>query len=212
MELVPTKGKYASEGLGLIAAAEKRRAEFCFLTIRNPEQHQEGIARLRRAMDTYSQAFVTAVRGNERAADTGQLNWAITQELSLAALLEGGFSDERWATANELSRAELHGTTPHWAHTSLLELALLRWWIKGVDQSKELEQATAELIALTLEQRFALRSTERQLRRYLDWWWKPGAFGDALHVKAVPAELRAKVQEIAERLGEQSKRGPRTAP
>jgi hypothetical protein len=211
MRLIPTTGRYAREGLGLLAAAEKRRAEFCLVMseggmTRDPEQRSEATERLRLAMDTYEKAFVDGVRSNERAADTGQLNWAITQHLTLAAVLDGTFSDERLATASVLSQAELHGRTPYWARTSLLELAILRWWIKGQNQSAELEEEADELIALTQDDKFVLHSTERQLRRYLDWWWHPD-----FAKKPVPAELRAKVAEIADRFAAEHRRGPYAA-
>jgi hypothetical protein len=211
MRLIPTRGKYAGEGLGLLAAAEKRRAEFCLVMSERGmtddlEQRNEAIERLRRAMDTYGKAFVNGVRSTERAADTGQLNWAITQQLSLAAVLDGTFTDERWATASVLAQAELLGRTPYWARTSLLELAILRWWIKNEEQSATLDREVEQLVALTHEQKFVLHSTERQLRRYLDWWWH-----EDFVKKPVPEALRAKTLEIAELLADEQKRGPYTA-
>lgn len=187
---LPKEGPYLVEGLGLRAAADKRRAEFCFKIFAGRRHRGEAstpnacpldrigsevIAVLERAMDTYDRAFREGVRSRTRSVQNAPLHWAITQKLSLQAVLEGKLPDGVWNAAWELAEYDHNDAeTLTWAHSSQLELLILRWWIFGADSERlaqQIREHAERLIALVPEPRFPLHSTERQLRRYTEWWW-----------------------------------------
>jgi hypothetical protein len=158
--------EFKAECYGLHGASQKRKAEL---------YHRRG------AEEKACQALQAARAEYAKAMETGtQSHWTATQYLSLTAVLREKPEPELWAAArwwaaNDLRRAD--APTQAWAHGSLAELDLLGVYHQKPFAAKKAAAAIAEhceeIVALMGRDSFHVLSTERQFRRYLDWWDRP---------------------------------------
>lgn len=187
---MPTGGEYETEGFGMLASTEKRKAEVQYQLGRAllpATESNETVARvfeaslasLRRAQAHYE----TAVQQN-MAESSGaikkkrSLHWVLTQHLSLRMVLGEPLLEDYWMAAKisaEVDRKLDSRTTRVWAEASLVELyALLMAYPKAGIMSASLAKAaalTSSRAVLTMAAgSFEMHSTRRQMRRYLDWW------------------------------------------
>jgi hypothetical protein len=176
-----TKG-IVEENLGLLGSAEKRLAELYFqwgVRTGSPEHDGKMRAALKQSHTWYRQAF------------DGNLShhWTGVQCLSLEVVLEGRISNpRRWHAA--VLAAELAAAKPDevWAWGSLAELYLL-----GPAAGVENQDGEALTALATLKQRatdpFAVQTTVRQLRRYVDWWTAANGFMEPSYLPAAATRL-----------------------
>lgn len=158
------------ECLGLEASGYKRLAELL---------HQSGRHNVDTREDDWhrSRAALAASLGAYRAAYEANLqsHWLGVQRLSLEAVLTGtALLPGDWLFTQRA--AEIAAARPargaYWSHGTLAELFLLA---PCVGQPRDLERAKAALTRLAEGARaahdeFAIASTRRQLRRYVQWW------------------------------------------
>ncbi len=152
-----------AECYGLHGASHKRKAELYFR---------------RGAREKAERALREARAAYALAMDQGtQSHWTATQYLSLTAVLSDRPEPDLWAAtrgwaASDLKRAD--ASTRAWAHGSLAELELLASYHQRPFSPKKALAAIAhhceQIIGLMGPDSFHVQSTERQFRRYLDWW------------------------------------------
>jgi hypothetical protein len=183
------------EHAGLLGSAEKRHAEVCFARGRlgdSAHWNQRAAESLRRALDWYAQAFRRNLSHH----------WTGVQQLSLEAVLDGRIAHPRlWQAA--VAAAEIDCSTPRqaiWSLGSLAEAYLLASAAGQAPGIGAARQALAEMKALVQAQpvgdAFALESTARQLRRYVQWWtgangFFPGTFDLAAEAGELLRELES---------------------
>jgi hypothetical protein len=187
---MPTTGEYETEGTGVLASTEKRKAEACFrvsLNTRPDRKWEEFSSRslvyLQKSLHCYEQAYRESMRASEGIIRKRRsLHWVMTQYLSLRAVLGEPFLRDHWGAAVvsadvDLCSREARGETVAWAHGTLSEiyLILLAYDPNRSDISREevcekvLEHAQG-LLSVAGYDSFPVYSTERQFRRYIDWW------------------------------------------
>ena len=179
---LPSRERKA-ECFGLHGASHKRKAELYFR---------------RGAREKAQRALREARAAYALAMDQGtQSHWTATQFLSLSAVLGDKPEPELWAATRgwatgDLKRADV--STRAWAHGSLAELELLASYHQRPFSPKKALAAIADhceqIVSLMGADSFHVQSTERQFRRYLDWWdreeWRELAL-HALHTLRPPA-------------------------
>jgi len=159
---LPSRERRA-ECFGLHGASYKRRAGLYF----RKKASEKALRALREARAAYLVAM-----------DQGtQSHWTATQYLSLTAVLGEKPEPELWAAARgwamgDLKRADV--STRAWAHGSLAELELLASYHQHPFSREKALDAIADhcewIVALVGADSFHVQSTERQFRRYLEWW------------------------------------------
>jgi len=165
------------ENLGLLGSAEKRLAELCFVCagLGDAAPWQPLMRRaLERSRNWYR-------RGSESNLSH---HWTAVQSLSLDAVLDGRIADPgRWYAAVTAAKIDQRNAKPSaviWALGSLIELYLLAPLARQSPPVDSARNALAEMKALVREQpggdTFPLESTERQLRRYVQWWTTANGF------------------------------------
>jgi hypothetical protein len=176
-----------AEIFGLLASAEKRQAEVWFRL----ENDANSKRLLSAARDHYWESFQTDRR----------LHWAITQFLSLTAVLAAIYGQRAeqdaaseaaqtrpesslptlWAMARMHSLYDLNHESNKqqaWAHGNLLELYLLSLLPEfgvakdAIDAEGLALHHTERLIAVAGPRSFEAYSTRRQILRYLEWYKK----------------------------------------
>ena len=177
------------ENVGLLGSAEKRLAELCFVRARLGDaahRHQLMRAALERSRNWYQ-------RGSETNLSH---HWTAVQSLSLEAVLDGRIADPgRWHAAVTAAKIDKRNAKPSaiiWALGSLIELYLVAPLAGQSPPVDAARNALAEMKALVREQpggdTFPLESTERQLRRYVNWWTAANGFFPATTDLASEAE------------------------
>jgi hypothetical protein len=165
------------ENLGLLGSTEKRLAELYFHRAALGDdtagwQSRSRLA-LARSRNWYEKTFVRNLSHH----------WSGVQALALEAALTGRINRAgRWYAAREAAETDNENPDEKWASGTLAELCLLAP-LAGLDS--HLDEAGRMLRELVARARrsgdsFPLESTERQLRRYTNWWTtENGYFGDA---------------------------------
>lgn len=190
-ERMPTGGEYETEGFGMLASTEKRKAEVQYQLGRAllpATESTETIARvfeaslasLRRAQAHYDTAVQQNLAESSGAIKKKRsLHWVLTQHLSLRMVLGEPLLEDYWMAAKVSAEVDrkLDSRTPRvWAEGSLVELyALLVAYPKSGIMSTSRAKAAAlascrAVLDLAAPGSFELHSTRRQIRRYLDWW------------------------------------------
>jgi CHAT domain-containing protein len=165
------------ENLGLLGSAEKRRAELCFVRSGlGDKEHWRQLMReaLTHARDWYRQGYEFNISSH----------WNGVQFLSLDAVLNGRIDDpSTWHAALTAARLYQRHKEPEkviWALGSLAELHLLAPLAGQVAPADAAQKALKDMKTLVKEQggsdTFPLESTERQFRRYVDWWTTANGF------------------------------------
>lgn len=181
--------------LGLLASAEKRHAEVKFWAARRDtlaeDKREQFQAEARELVVTAQRRYWQCFR-----AKPGQC-WATVQYIALALLLRGWprKSDERdvevdegelapeklralWLAAKTLSQHDLDTAEKRssWALGNLIELALLELLLPqqtpraATTIDRDARDLTERLLNSPQADRFQIYSTQRQLRRYVDWF------------------------------------------
>lgn len=168
-------GSY-EEHLGLLGSAEKRLAELSFkraLLDGDPAQWKDASRQaLERSRGWYRRSCLTNLSHH----------WTGVQYLSLEAVLTGRIADTGlWHAFRKA--ADIDSDAPSadaWPRGSLAELYLLAPLAGVSDRLDDAKAELAELIqrAHDLEDEFPIESTERQLRRYVEWWTRDEGYFD----------------------------------
>ena len=186
------------ENLGLLGSAEKRLAELCSVRAElGDAAHWQRLMReaLERARQWYA-------RGSETNLSH---HWTGVQSLSLDSVLGGRITDpSSWHAAVRAAQIDRkRAIDPQnqeqtrqkiWALGSLVELYLLAPLAGQTPPDLAAGNALAEMKALVRGQTdgdtFPLESTERQLRRYVQWWTTAnGFFPDTSDLAGAAASL-----------------------
>ena len=181
---LPLDGQYGIECLGLRASSYKRLAQAVSqLPGDDSLKHASGepAELLQKAMQDYEEGarslLVNDVRGVQRVTT---LRWLLVQVVSLAAVLGRDIDERKWIAAKlcadlylEISDSEQQA----WAHASLAELWLVRLAqpdLSPRDKQSFSESAREHTNRLSefypLDDEFPIKSTRRQLERYVYWW------------------------------------------
>ena len=185
---VTTPAKLRAEVLGMYAAAEKRIGliyEKLYEETKS-DNANNAPATAKPGKTKAEIAYAEAQRLYKQAVNVDPSNhWALTQYLSLSALLDDGKDlSDLWITAKQLAAwcSEDNGETKAGALASLLELELLSSVYAPSGNAAEqkaredkLINLCEALIATQVGDGFMLRSTRRQFKRYVevDFWQKP---------------------------------------
>jgi hypothetical protein len=162
-----TAGSDRSLIYGLLASTRKRDAKILF-TAAGVRAEEAGRA-LQKAKEYYAEAFKA-----DRAS-----SWALVQEMSVAAVLQGAKAivPDRWALARVLAEDDLYVDDRDRAidaHASLIELHLLHLLTLTGAQAREEATRIAKDYAVRLSRMapdsINVYSTHRQLERYVDWF------------------------------------------
>ena len=165
------------ENLGLLGSAEKRLAELCFVRSKLGEAarwQQSMREALGRSRDWYRQS----------AEKNLSHHWTGVQYLSLEAILDGRIANPgRWyaaSTAAELDLgkpkpSEASGRWDRWPSSTCLRRSPVRTHLPAQPR-KALAEMKARVRVEAGGDTFPLESTERQLRRYVDWWTAANGF------------------------------------
>lgn len=193
---MPTTEGYETEGRGMLASTEKRKAEMCFraiLKLASKESKQEELKKcsieyLRKSLHLYEQAY----RENMQEAagivrKNRSVHWVMTQYLSLRAVLGEPFLPDHWSAAIVSAEVDVRSheggnvETVVWAHGSMFELYLMLLAYDPSDVKKKVELSQKEvrekarwhigkLLSIAEHGSFPIYSTDRQLDRYITWW------------------------------------------
>ncbi|MEN6330789.1 MAG: CHAT domain-containing protein [Smithella sp.] len=192
---MPTTEGYETEGMGMLASTEKRKAEMCFRAIldlssedgKQKELKKRSIEYLRKSLRLYEQAYKENMRETSGIIRKNRsVHWVMTQYLSLRAVLGEPFLPDHWSAAKVSANVDIRShegnvETAIWAHGSMLELylMLLAYAPAVVKQQLELAQKEvrekarwhiSELLSIAGHDSFPTYSTDRQLERYIGWW------------------------------------------
>lgn len=161
------------ESRGLLGSAHKRLAELLFRQAaleEAPEQRlEESRAALAESARWYGKAFT----------DNPSAHWVAVQELSLEAVSHGKILEPwRWHASLAATRSTPRNREDEmWQHGSRAELYLLAPYAGQPRQIEEAEGALERFTELVSPaDAYAIPSTSRQLRRYVDWWTNDNGF------------------------------------
>ncbi|MEN6319076.1 MAG: CHAT domain-containing protein [Syntrophaceae bacterium] len=195
---MPTTEGYETEGRGMLASTEKRKAEMCFRAIlkfaskesKQEELKKRSIEYLRKSLRLYEQAY----RENMQEAagiirKNRSVHWVMTQYLSLRAVLGEPFLPDHWSAAMVSAEVDVRShegsvETVVWAHGSMFELYLMLLAYDPSDVKKKVELSQkevrekaqrhiGELLSIAGNISFPydpVYATVRQLDRYISWW------------------------------------------
>lgn len=190
------------ENLGLLGSAEKRLGELCFERAALGDHPARWV---REAKNALSQAHA---RYKESAIGNLSHHWTGVQYLSLEAVLTGHIERiGHWHAFREAAETDTSHPDKQerlWALGSLAELYLLAPLVGEESRLDDAGKQLAELVARARKYRyiFPIESTERQLKRYVDWWTKEnGYFGGASDLKADAQGLLGVLHQAAAGMG-----------
>ena len=165
--------------LGLLASAEKRRAQLLW------RMKSAAAVSRNRYREEARDSLVKSRVYYRRAFEKDRLPWALVQALALSAVLNGGGAGPRgmdkdeWELARILSEQELKSADRQrvaWANANLMELYVLAPSTPGLRPARQSQQKAKKyleaFIQVTGEDLIEVYSTRRQLLRY------PGFFKD----------------------------------
>jgi hypothetical protein len=176
------RGDDTPETVGMVASTKKRKAEALF----RASQFSDVVDSTRR--DYLSRSLVSLSESRDVYLQAMRMNlswhWVGVQYLSLSAVLRAAHGPGKDDPAEEVWTAVYHAATSKltdpdrteraYAHASLAELYLLRGIGRagGPDvQDRQLgEEHARKMTELVPLESFAVYSTRRQFRRYVDWW------------------------------------------
>ena len=183
VEALPYAGAYAVECRGLRASSMKRLAQAAFVYGTRSGTTAVHFARccdrLEEAFATYKAAADMFLLNEAQAVQRlATFHWVMVQQVAMQAVLRQPFNDDSHAIAKHAATLYLdHPDVEEraWARASLAELALLRMTSGAIGRTDQCEREVLEeverLVAMfPTEQRFLLSSTEKQFRRYAEWW------------------------------------------
>ncbi|NQZ06623.1 MAG: CHAT domain-containing protein [Algicola sp.] len=147
------------------------------------------------ATQYYRQATENQLFTNSNQATEATLHWLITQYIALQIFCGEKYNQVYWDIAVMAAEADIKRNKGEiWAHGSLFELYLLKILVNdGVVSTAKNDQVNSVIAKQITDSRnkarshlralvkqatqnmkyFAIESTRRQVRRYLDWWLHP---------------------------------------
>jgi hypothetical protein len=160
------------ETRGLRASAYKRLAE---LLARRAALDADPVAwtqRSREALEKARDCYAAAYAENLSA------HWIGVQQLSLEAVLDGEIAEPwRWHAVLRAAETASNAQDEYWACGTRAELHLLAPYAHQDRQMDEVAAALADLLERApKDDPFPVHATERQLRRYIDWWTAARAY------------------------------------
>ncbi|MEN6374634.1 MAG: CHAT domain-containing protein [Smithella sp.] len=192
---MPTTEGYETEGMGMLASTEKRKAEMCFRAIvdlssedgKKQELKKRSIEYLRKSLRLYEQAYKENMRETSGIIRKNRsVHWVMTQYLSLRAVLGEPFLPDHWSAAKVSADVDIrsygaNAETVIWAHASMFELYLMLLAYAPAVVKRQLEFGQkevrekaqwhiSELLSIAGHDSFPIYSTDRQLERYIGWW------------------------------------------
>lgn len=184
---MPRTGGYETEGNGMVASTEKRKAEALYHASQHASDEEkakrqsESLKLLRNAMRYYKEAFHRNMMESRKIVRMRRsVHWVLCQYLSLRAILGEPFAREHWGAALISSHVDLDLPDPEtraWAHGTLAELylLLLAYQPEHVPEPSQAAEknvlAHAEhVVSIAGRDSFAVLSTRRQFNRYVTWW------------------------------------------
>lgn len=192
---MPTTEGYETEGMGMLASTEKRKAEMCFRAIvdlssengKNQELKKRSIEYLRKSLRLYEKAYKENMKEtNSIIRKNRSVHWVMTQYLSLRAVLGEPFLPDHWSAAKVSADVDIRShegdvDTVVWAHGSMFELYLMLLAYAPAVVKRQLELGPkevrekarwhiGELLSIAGHDSFPIYSTDRQLERYISWW------------------------------------------
>lgn len=191
---MPTTEGYETEGMGMLASTEKRKAEMGFrAALKQPSEEgkqkelKQSLDGLWKSLRLYDEAY----RENMQEAagiirKRRSLHWVMTQYLSLRAVLGEPLLPDHWGAAVVSTNVDIRcraggAETVAWAHGSKAELylILLSYDPAAMEQTLRLKQDevrekaldhTRQLLSFAGYGSFPVYSTRRQFERYVSWW------------------------------------------
>ncbi len=200
VERMPTAGAYETEGAGMVASTEKRKAQLHFSfarTIKNDkelwgEQMDSSFSCLMKSLGHYRDAYRSNMKESTAEVRRRSVHWVLGQYLSLRAVLGEPFEHAHWSSALLSAKIDLddaEGEAVVWPHGTLAELHLLLLAYPEKDLPVSHADAAAEvmvqiraLLDRVQADAFAVQSTRRQFLRYINWWGSED-FENLLHGK-----------------------------
>ncbi len=185
---MPTTGEYEVEGQGMLASSSKRKAEAywnAFLNAQTDEKRADFSGQclngLQQALEHYDRAYHESMRESRVVIRRRRsLHWVMGQYLSLRAVLGEPFLRNHWGAAmvsTQVDLEEAKGEGVVWPHGTLAELYLMLLAYKPEHltiEQEEIHKKTLDhihaLLSLVGHGSFAVYSTRRQFKRYIDWW------------------------------------------
>jgi hypothetical protein len=194
---MPTTGEYETEGTGMLASTEKRKAEVLYKAVGKAKKEDK-----EKYLDRCIDALATSMAKYKEAADENMmesgavvrkkrsLHWVLVQYLSLRTVLGKGFYIKLWQAARLSAETDLKAGNPVtqiFASGSLAELYLLllaynEEWLPQQEsdngpikithemaRKKGIEYAK-EVAYSNIKDPFPIYSTKRQFKRYTEWW------------------------------------------
>jgi hypothetical protein len=185
---MPTTGEYETEGPGMLASTSKRKAEaYWNASLIGPTDEKRAdfsrlcLNGLQEALEYYDRAYHESMRESKGVIrGRRSLHWVMGQYLSLSAVLCEPFLRDHWGAAMVSTQVDLeegHGEGIVWSHGSSAELYLILLAYDPEEVPIEAEEIRGKtldhiqsLISLAGHGSFPVYSTQRQFRRYIDWW------------------------------------------
>lgn len=174
-DLTCDEGGLRQECEGLLASAHKRLAELLFRLAARGGPEALALRQVSR------QALDTAL-GHYRAAFHSRLDrhWQGAQQLALQAALHGRIAADDWTTVLRVAEIKLEldpDGKEYWALGTIAEVHLLAPF---AGRPRDLEPARKALRLFKerapRDDDFPMRSTRRQIARYVKWWTKESGF------------------------------------
>lgn len=162
------------EGIGLRASIYKRKAQL----LHRAADEQAGALRLQYLRDHEDALGEAADWYRKGFFKNMSSHWNGVQYLSLCAVLDRPLRTDYWTVCHVAAERDLDvgsRTVEAWAHASLAELYLLHPLLEapvrpGVDARERALHHAQRLLDLAGRDDFAVFSTLRQFKRYLEWW------------------------------------------
>lgn len=187
MNRMPRTGGYETEGNGMLASTEKRKAEALHRASQKASDGQKAQFRARSlkllesALHYYKEAYQENMIESHRIIRRKKsAHWVLCQYLSLRAILGEPFPREHWGAALTSAQVDLDlgdNPTRAWAHGTLAELYLLltAYGEKDVPERHQVAKKKAlthaeQIVNIAGRESFPVYSTKRQFERYRDWW------------------------------------------
>lgn len=186
---MPDIGAYETEGTGMKASTEKRKAQLYFhLALmeergRSSRRLERSLSSLDESLRLYRKAYRSNMRESAEEVRRRSVHWVLGQYLSLRAVLGEPFEREHWSAAMLSARIDLEegeGMAVVWSLGTLAELhfILLAYPAEAVPMNHEEAAGRArkqirQLLSRVPPDDFAIQSTRRQFLRYASWWGHP---------------------------------------
>jgi hypothetical protein len=187
MSWMPRTDGYETEGNGMLASTEKRKAEALYrasehvLDTQKKQFRERSLKLLESALYYYKEAYQeNMIESLKIVRRKKSAHWVLCQYLSLRAILGDPFPRDHWGAAVMSAQVDLDlgdNPTRAWAHGTLAELYLLLlahgkkdFPVSHLVARKKALMHAEQIATISGRNSFAVYSTKRQFVRYRDWW------------------------------------------